>query len=185
MPLSTQENSPVYGKKKMATFERYFVTDKTLQLEGKDKYYSLIEREEIINKIFEEFGLCSEESHIINGHMPVQLKKGETPVKCNGKLLIIDGGFCKAYQKQTGIAGYTLIYNSYGLRLISHEPFESTEACIRNESDIHSEMVVVQDANRRHLVAHTDIGRNIKEAIKDLERLLNAYREGSIRENMK
>jgi len=181
----SNENSPVYGKKKMATFERYFLTDKNTQMEKKDNYYSLIEKDEIVNKILEEFGLYSEESHIINGHMPVQLKKGETPVKCNGKLLIIDGGFAKDYQKQTGIAGYTLIYNSYGLRLVSHEPFESTEAAIRNESDIHSETVVVQNANRRHLVADTDIGMNIKESIKDLERLLKAYREGSIRENMK
>ena len=177
----SNEDSPVYGKKKMATFERYFLTDKTVQVEKKDYYYTLIEQEEIVNKILAEFGLCNEEAHIINGHMPVQLKNGETPVKCNGKLLMIDGGFAKAYQKLTGIAGYTLIYNSYGLRLVSHEPFESTEACIRKESDIHSETVVVQNVNRRHLVSHTEIGKNIKETIKDLECLLRAYREGSIR----
>lgn len=178
----SNENSPVYGKEKMATFERYFLDDKEIQSEKKDYYYTLIEKEECVNKIFDEFGLDHEHSHIINGHMPVKSKNGETPVKCNGKLLIIDGGFSKAYQKQTGIAGYTLIYNSYGLRLVSHEPFESAELAIKNESDIYSEEVIVEKASERIMVADTDTGKQIKEKINGLKALVSAYRDGTLRE---
>ncbi|MCI8373005.1 MAG: fructose-1,6-bisphosphatase [Lachnospiraceae bacterium] len=174
----SNENSPVYGKNKMATFERYFLEDKEMRNEIKDSYYSLVENEEIVNHILKEFGLDTETSHIINGHMPVRLKKGETPVKCNGKLLIIDGGFSKAYQKQTGIAGYTLIYNSYGLRLVSHEPFESIEDAIINEKDIHSDTVIVEQSTRRQLVSSTDKGEELVRKIFDLEKLLHAYRTG-------
>ena len=127
----SNENSPVYGKAKMATFERYFIRDEKLRKEQKNIYYQLIEKEEVLNRILEEFGLPTQGSHIINGHMPVQLLKGQKPVYCDGKLLIIDGGFAKAYQKETGIAGYTLVYNSYGLRLVAHEPFESTRGSHR------------------------------------------------------
>lgn len=176
----SNENSPVYGKAKMATFERYFLSEKKMQDEEKNVYYKLIEKEETINKILEEFGLEKEESHIINGHMPVQLKKGETPIKGGGKLFIIDGGLSKAYQSKTGIAGYTLVYNSYGLRLVSHEPFESMEAAIRNESDIHSDSSIVETVRRRKLVADTDVGQELKERIHDLELLLQAYRDGTI-----
>lgn len=178
----SNENSPVYGKNKMATFERYFLTDKDIRNEKKDYYYRLIENEDIVNHILVEFGLDTETSHIINGHMPVNFKKGETPVKCNGKLLIIDGGFSKAYQKQTGIAGYTLIYNSYGLRLVSHEPFESTEDAIINEKDIHSDTVVVEQTSRRQLVSNTDQGEELVRKIFDLEKLLHAYRTGMLSE---
>lgn len=142
----------------------------------------MIENEELVNKIFEEFGLDPEKSHIINGHMPVQLKKGETPIKCNGKVFIIDGGFSKAYQSVTGIAGYTLVYNSYGLRLVSHEPFKSRVDAIINEKDIHSDSVVVEKVNRRHLVADTDAGKEMKKTVEDLIELLNAYKEGLIPE---
>lgn len=180
----SNENSPVYGKDKMATFERYVVNDKSVQSEKKDSYYRLVEDEKIITRIFEEFGLDKDTSHIINGHMPVQLKKGETPVKCNGKLLIIDGGFSKAYQNQTGIAGYTLIYNSYGLRLVSHEPFESTEDAIINEKDIHSDSIIVERVSRRRMVADTEAGEEIAKRIFDLEKLLSAYRSGIISENI-
>ncbi len=180
----SNENSPVYGKEKMATFERYFLSEKELQSEKKNYYYSLIEDEKVVNRILEEFGLNTEESHIINGHMPVELKKGETPVKCNGKLLIIDGGFSKAYQSKTGIAGYTLIYNSYGLRLVSHEPFESAEDAIVNEKDIHSDSMVVEQVKQRKLVGDTDIGVDIKEQIRELELLLKAYRSGLIIERL-
>ena len=176
------ENSPVYGKAKMATFERYFIADEAIKNEKKDYYYKLIENEELVNKIFEEFGLDPEKSHIINGHMPVQLKKGETPIKCNGKVFIIDGGFSKAYQSVTGIAGYTLVYNSYGLRLVSHEPFKSRVDAIINEKDIHSDSVVVEKVNRRHLVADTDAGKEMKKTVEDLIELLNAYKEGLIPE---
>lgn len=114
--------------------------------------------------------------------MPVQLKKGETPIKCNGKVFIIDGGFSKAYQSVTGIAGYTLVYNSYGLRLVSHEPFKSRVDAIINEKDIHSDSVVVEKVNRRHLVADTDAGKEMKKTVEDLIELLNAYKEGLIPE---
>ncbi|MFR7992193.1 MAG: fructose-1,6-bisphosphatase [Lachnospiraceae bacterium] len=178
----SNENSPVYGKAKMATFERYFLTDHEVKSEKKNHYYKLINDENIVRKIFEEFGLEWEYAHIINGHMPVQRKKGESPVHCNGKVLIIDGGFSKAYQNQTGIAGYTLVYNSHGLILASHEPFESMEAAIRNESDIHSESVVLESVARRQLVADTDAGQDIALRIYELEKLLGAYRTGLISE---
>lgn len=178
----SNENSPVYGKDKMATFERYFLSDEKVRDEKKDYYYRLVEKEEIVNHILEEFGLDKDNSHIINGHMPVRLKRGETPIKCGGKLLIIDGGFSRAYQKQTGIAGYTLIYNSKGLRLVSHEPFESTEDAIINEKDIHSDTVIVEQTSRRQLVSNTDQGEELVRKIFDLEKLLHAYRNGILSE---
>lgn len=176
----SNENSPVYGKAKMATFERYFLSDKQIQSEKKNYYYSLIEEESVVNSILEEFGVDSTVGHIINGHMPVELKKGETPIKCNGKLLIIDGGFSKAYQCKTGIAGYTLISNSVGLRLVSHEPFESTEDAIVNEKDIHSDTTIVESFLYRRCVGDTDIGKDLKEKIMELEKLLKAYRMGEL-----
>lgn len=178
----SSEDSPVYGKEKMATFERYFVEDKGLQEERKDYYYQLIEKEEVVERILEDFGMDKENSHIINGHMPVQLKKGETPIKCNGRALIIDGGFSKAYRSKTGIAGYTLIYNSWGLRLVSHEPYRSISEVVANESDIHSEFIVVEQVQRRKKVADTDSGKILKEKIKDLEILLKAYKDGTLKE---
>lgn len=176
----SNENSPVYGKAKMATFERYLIDDKAIQKEKKNCYYKLIEKEEIVNKILIEFGLDVDNSHIINGHMPVELMKGENPIKCNGKLLIIDGGFSKAYQSITGIAGYTLTFNSYGLRLIAHDPFESKEAAIAKETDIHSDTTVVENVPKRIVVGDTDNGKKIKETIRELEELLKAYRSGLI-----
>ena len=175
-------DSPVYGKEKMATFERYFINEPSLREERKDYYYKLIEKEEICDMILREFGMDPKRSHIVNGHMPVKFKKGESPIKGNGKLLIIDGGFSKAYQKTTGIAGYTLIYNSYGLRLVTHEPFESLEKAIIEETDIHSNITVVQLVNERRMVADTDIGKQIRKDIVDLEQLLDAYRRGLLRE---
>ncbi len=141
-----------------------------------------IEREDVVERILEDFDMDPKNSHIINGHMPVELKKGETPVKCNGKALIIDGGFSKAYRGKTGIAGYTLIYNSWGLRLVSHEPYHSMEEVVAKESDIHSEFIVVEQVSRRKKVADTDGGKILKEKINDLELLLEAYRDGTIRE---
>ena len=134
--------------------------------------------------IFEEFGLDPKTSHIINGHVPVKIKKGESPIKANGKLLVIDGGFSKAYQSQTGIAGYTLIYNSYGLSLVSHEPFESTQKAIEEEKDILSTRVILETEVERMRVADTDIGKELKLQIEDLEKLLNAYRTGLIKEQI-
>ncbi|MGN0142410.1 MAG: fructose-1,6-bisphosphatase [Roseburia sp.] len=174
------QNSPVFGKSKMTTFERYFIADKSTHVEPKNPYYRLLENEDVVNRILEEFGLGGAEAHIINGHIPVEAKRGESPVKCNGKLLIIDGGFSKAYQPKTGIAGYTLIYNSYGLVLAAHDPFESVEKAIQNGSDIASHTILVQHVVRRKMVADTDIGRELKETIKDLEALLAAYREGTL-----
>lgn len=178
------ENSPLFGKNKMATFERYFLDEKELHKEQKNPYYELLEDEETVNNILREFGLDPEESHIINGHVPVKTKKGESPVKCNGKVLVIDGGFSKAYQKETGIAGYTLIYNSHGMILAAHDPFESTEAAIEKENDIHAKSVTVKLMPKRKLVGDTDIGKELKEQIKDLERLLTSYRTGRIAEKL-
>ena len=178
------EGSPLFGKDKMATFERYFLAEKETHKEKKNPYYSLLEEEEVVNGILKEFGLPEEETHIINGHVPVKSKNGENPVKCGGKVMVIDGGFSKAYQKETGIAGYTLISNSYGLILVAHEPFESTEAAIEKESDIHSESVIVNRVLERKLVGDTDVGRDLKEQITDLEVLLRAYRSGQIAERL-
>ena len=175
-------NSPVFGKEKMATFERYFINEPSLREERKDYYYKLIEREDICDMILKEFGMDPARAHIINGHMPVKFKKGESPIKGGGKLLIIDGGFSKAYQKTTGIAGYTLTYNSYGLRLVDHEPFQSVEKAIREETDIHSNVTYVHRAGSRIMVADTDQGRQMKKEVEDLEMLLDAYRNGQIRE---
>lgn len=175
-------NSPVFGKDKMATFERYFLDDKETHKETKNAYYRLLDNEEVINKILREFGLSGEHSHIVNGHVPVELKKGESPVKCGGKLLIIDGGFSKAYQDKTGIAGYTLVANSYGMRLVAHEPFESTEAAILHESDIFSDSMIIETRAARQKISDTDIGAELRESIHQLEELLQAYRDGIINE---
>ena len=177
-------DSPLFGKEKMATYERYFIKDKETHVEIKNPYYDLINDEKVLDRILQEFGLYKENSHIINGHMPVRLTKGESPVRCGGKLLIIDGGFCKAYQKQTGIAGYTLIYNSYGMTLVAHDPFSSTEEAIEKELDIHSDRIMVQKTDRRLLVGDTDSGLEMKERIRELEELLKAYRNGTIKEKV-
>lgn len=178
------EGSPLFGKDKMATFERYFLAEKETHKERKNAYYNMLENETVVNRIFAEFGLPEEGTHIINGHVPVKSKSGESPVKCSGKVLVIDGGFSKAYQKETGIAGYTLIYNSYGLILAAHEPFESTEAAIEKESDIHSDSIVIKRVLQRKQVEDTDVGRDLKEQIHDLEILLEAYRSGRIAERL-
>lgn len=176
----TGPGSPVFGKEKMATFERYFIDAKETHVEKKNAYYSLLENEEAVNRILEEFGLDPNGAHIVNGHVPVEQIHGESPIKCGGKLLIIDGGFSKAYQKKTGIAGYTLVCNSRGMRLAAHEPFESMEAAVKKESDIFSDSIVVENYYNRKLVADTDAGREIKETIYYLEELLEAYRDAAI-----
>lgn len=177
--------SPVFGKAKMATFESYFIADKEASVETKNSYYDLYEKEEVVDSIIKEFGLDSSSAHIINGHVPVEVKKGDTPLKCGGKLLIIDGGFAKAYQSKTGIAGYTLIVNSHGMWLSALEPFESKEAAIHDETDIVSESILVEQYSRRHFVADSDKGREIRKNIADLEDLLEAYRDGVIIEKEK
>ena len=176
------KNSPVFGKDKMTTFERYFIADKATHKEPKNPYYKLYEQEEIVDSIFREFGLEEGEPHIINGHVPVIVKKGESPIKCGGKLLVIDGGFSKAYQEKTGNAGYTLIYNSYGLVLAAHPPFETMEKAVLDEISISSEIVMKHKLSVRKKVADTDTGKAIKAQIEDLEALLKAYRRGLITE---
>ncbi|MBZ9685123.1 fructose-1,6-bisphosphatase [Clostridium estertheticum] len=175
-------NSPLFGKDKMTTFERYFINDKSTHKEIKNPYYSYRDDETICNNILYEFGLNPNDSHIINGHVPVKTKQGESPIKANGKLLVIDGGFSKAYQPETGIAGYTLIYNSYGLLLASHAPFESTQKAIDEGVDILSSTIVLEKSTNRIRVTDTDVGFEIKDQIKDLELLLTAYRKGLIKE---
>lgn len=176
--------SPLFGKEKAATFERYFIDDKELHKENKNPYYKLIDDEKICNKILENFGASVEEGHIINGHMPVKVKDGEKPVKANGKMIVIDGGFAKAYQSTTGIAGYTLTYNSHGLVLAMNEPFESKAKAIEEGLDIISQTILKEDIATRKRVADTDIGKKLKEEIEDLKELLNAYREGVLKEKI-
>jgi len=176
------QGSPVFGKEKMATFERYFLAEKETHVEKKNSYYQLLENEEIVDRILKEFGLDSKDAHIVNGHVPVEQIHGESPIKCGGRLLIIDGGFSRAYQSKTGIAGYTLVCNSRGMRLVAHEPFESSQAAIVNESDLFSHAIEVETFTRRKRVADTDIGAEIGERIYYLEELLEAYRDGTIME---
>jgi len=174
--------SPLFGKDRMTTFERQFIAEKETHVEKKNPYYRLLENEDVVKHILDNFGLEDEDAHIINGHIPVHQTEGEKPMKCNGRVLVIDGGFSKAYQSVTGIAGYTLIYNSYGMRLVAHEPFESREAAIEHGLDIHSETVVVQRVMDRRSVGDTDNGVVLKQKIEDLKILLEAYRNGDIRE---
>ncbi len=175
-------NSPLFGKEKMATFERYFIADKETHKEKKNAYYRLLENQQVVENMLKEFGLDPNNGHIINGHVPVHQSEGESPVKCNGKVIVIDGGFSEAYQKVTGIAGYTLIYNSYGLILCAHEPFSSAEEAVSKESDIVSNRVAVRYTTHRRLVGDTDTGRALKERIEELTQLLEAYRKGIIKE---
>ena len=173
-------NSPLYGRSKMSTFERYFIEDKELYIEIKNPYYRLLDKTETAVSILKEFGLSVDTAHIINGHVPVQRMAGENPVKCNGKLIVIDGGFSKTYRRETGIAGYTLVFNSYGLTLTAHEPFVSKELAISKEIDIVSRREIIERRYHRMLVGDTDQGRSIKERIEDLKKLITAYRRGEI-----
>lgn len=176
--------SPLFGKEKAATFERYFLEDKEVKKERKNPYYTLIENEEICDKILKEFGIEEKNSHIINGHIPVKEKDGESPIKANGKLLVIDGGFAKSYRGETGRAGYTLTYNSYGLILAANEPFDSKADAIREEIDIKYDIMVNEKETERKSVADTDIGKELQDEINDLKLLLEAYREGKIKQEI-
>lgn len=171
-------SSPLFGKDKMATFERYFIAEKETHEEKKNAYYRFLENDDVAERIFKEFGITGECRHIVNGHVPVHHTSGESPIKCGGKILVIDGGLSKAYQKETGIAGYTLIYNSWGMILAAHEPFTSTQDAITRESDILSDSILVKRTVERRTVAITDTGIKIKERIAELEELLAAYRNG-------
>ena len=175
--------SPLFGKEKMATFERYFLGDKATHVEKRNPYYTLRDTEENARKILTEFGLNPDNGCIINGHVPVKVAKGERPIKANGKLIVIDGGFSRAYQKETGIAGYTLISNSRGLLLAAHQPFESTQKAVSEEIDIDSETEIIHTHPHRLRVKDTDRGTEIQNQIDDLQALLHAYREGAIKEH--
>ncbi|MBC2079698.1 fructose-1,6-bisphosphatase [Listeria booriae] len=179
--LWTGAASSLFGKSEMTTFERYFVADKETHVEQKNAYYRLRNEEETCQKILAEFDLDSS-GHIINGHTPVKEGKGESPIKANGKMLVIDGGFSPAYQKTTGLAGYTLLYNSFGLQLVSHQPFTSTEDAITQETDILSTRQVIETETERKLVRDTDIGKELLQQVDELKCLLSAYRQGLIKE---
>ena len=176
------KDSPAFDKSKMATFERYFLTDKETHKEIKGHYYELRNREDICDMILDEFGVEGEHRHIINGHVPVKAVKGEKPIKANGKLMVIDGGFSKAYQPETGIAGYTLVYHSRGFELVQHEPFTSTQKAIEEGIDIKSTTQIVELSSKRMMVKDTDKGRELIIQIGDLKKLLVAYQNGLIKE---
>ena len=178
------KDAPTVGRKKITTFERLYINDKGTHFEPKNAYYELMENETCVNKIFEEFGLdLNKNPHIVNGHIPV--KKNESPIKANGKVVVIDGGFCKAYHKTTGIAGYTMFYNSWGLRLAAHEEFTSVEDAINNNRDIISTTVVYSTNDKRIKVKDTDIGKELITQIEELKDLLACYRKGLIKEKTK
>ncbi|WP_018661878.1 fructose-bisphosphatase class III [Heyndrickxia acidiproducens] len=170
--LWTGENSSLFGKKDMTTFERYFIRDKKTHVEQKNPYYKLREQEKVCRRILEEFHLNGEQGHIINGHTPVKEIDGENPIKANGRMIVIDGGFSKAYQPTTGIAGYTLLYNSYGMQLVAHQKFTSKEDVLLNGTDVLSVRRVVDRELRRKKVLETNVGKKILEQISILNDLL-------------
>lgn len=179
------KDSPAFDKDKMATFERYFIKDKATHKEEKGYYYLLREREDVCDMILDEFGVTGEHRHIINGHVPVKTLKGEKPIRANGKLMVIDGGFSKAYQPETGIAGYTLVFHSRGLQLVQHEPFTSIQQAVEEGMDIKSTTQIVEMSSKRMMVKDTDRGKELMQQIEDLKKLLYAYNAGWIKEKQK
>ncbi len=177
------KDSPSFDKDKMATFERYFLKDKETYKEEKGYYYTLRNEEEVCDMILDEFNVKGQYRHIINGHIPVKTLKGENPVKANGKMMVIDGGFSKAYQPETGIAGYTLVYHSRGFQLVQHEPFTSITQAVEEGIDIKSTYQLVEMTNHRMMVKDTDMGEELRLQIEDLKKLLNAYRTGLLNES--
>lgn len=176
------KDSPLFDKSKMATFERYFLKDKETYHEEKGNYFKLRDDETVCDRILDAFGVTGPNRHIINGHVPVHASKGENPIKANGKLMVIDGGFSEAYHKETGIAGYTLVYHSRGFQLVQHEPFTSAADAIQRGTDIKSTTQIVEMSANRMLVADTDKGEELRTQISDLKKLLYAYRHGMIKE---
>lgn len=176
-------DSPLFDKSKMTTFERYFIKDKEVHAEDKGWYFKLRDRKEVCDRLLDDFEVSGEHRHIINGHVPVKAGKGENPIKADGRLMVIDGGFARAYHSTTGIAGYTLVYHSRGFQLVQHAPFTSTEDAVLEGIDIQSTTAIVEPSNRRVLVADTDIGRELRKQIDELEMLLRAYRKGWLKEN--
>lgn len=175
-------DSPLFNKSKMATFERYFINESETHVERKGTYFLMRDEEEVADRILDAFEVIGENRHIINGHVPVHVAKGENPIKANGKLMVIDGGFSQPYHKETGIAGYTLVHHSRGFQLVQHEPFTSKEEAIKNGTDIKSTMQILEMNSRRMLVGDTDLGRELKQQVDDLTELLYAYRHGWIKE---
>ena len=178
-------DSPLFDKSKMATFERYFLTDKTTYKEKKGFYFQLRDNEQVCDRVLDAFGVTGDNRHIINGHVPVHASKGENPIKANGKLMVIDGGFSEAYHNETGIAGYTLVYHSRGFQLVQHEPFMSAQDAIQRGLDIKSTTQLVELSAHRMLVADTDKGTELRSQIADLRELLYAYRHGILKEKNK
>ena len=176
-------NSPIFGRDRMTTFERRFIADESAWAEPKNAYYTLYEDPAVCDFILREFGLEGPHCHIINGHVPVKARKGESPIKGGGKLIVIDGGFCKAYQPTSGIAGYTLIHNSHSYRIVAHQPFVGREKAIRENFDISSSTEIFERMETRRKIAETDLGREIEERIADLRLLLDAYRDGVVTED--
>jgi len=178
-------NSPIFGRDRMTTFERRFIKDEASWAEPKNAYYTHYNDMAVCEMLLKEFGLTGEHCHIVNGHVPVKAKKGESPIKGGGKLIVIDGGFCKAYQPTSGIAGYTLIFNSRSLRIVSHEPFESRQKAIHENHDIANESLIFERMHNRVKVAQTDQGRELQARVDDLLMLLDAYRSGAVAEGHK
>ena len=178
-------NSPIFGRDRMTTFERRLIKDEDSWTEPKNAYYTLYQDPAVCDRLLKEFGLDGPHCHIINGHIPVKTKKGESPIKGGGKLIVIDGGFCKAYQPTSGIAGYTLIYNSRNIRIVSHQPFAGREDAIRNNHDIANDSLIFERMDSRVKIAETDIGRKLQAQADDLLRLLEAYRSGAVTEDHK
>lgn len=176
------KDSPLFDKSKMATFERYFLTDKETYKEEKGNYFKLRDSEEVCDRILDAFGIDGANRHIINGHVPVHASRGENPIKAGGKLMVIDGGFSEAYHNETGIAGYTLVYHSRGFQLVQHEPFTSARDAIERGIDIKSTTQIVEMSAHRMLVADTDMGKELRAQVADLKELLYAYRHGIIKE---
>ncbi len=174
--------SPLFHKDKMSTFERYFINDKAVQAEKNGAYYTLANRKDICEKILTEFGLDATTGRIVNGHIPVRTLKGESPMRAEGKRYVIDGGFSKPYQEKTGISGYTLIYNSHGIQLVQHEMCESREQAVLSGSDIHSRTLLQDFTNHRLRVRETDKGQELMQQVRDLQELLEAYQNGTIKE---
>ena len=176
-------NSPIFGRDRMTTFERRFIADESTWAEPKNAYYTHYHDAAVCEMLLAEFGLTGDHCHIVNGHVPVKAKKGESPIKGGGKLLVIDGGFSKAYQSTSGIAGYTLIFTSRNMRIVSHQPFAGKRAAISQNHDMTGEVTIIEKMAGRMKVAQTDAGKRLQEQVDSLLMLLQAYRCGAVAEN--
>jgi fructose-1,6-bisphosphatase-3 len=176
-------NSPIFGRDRMTTFERRFITDESTWTEPKNSYYSYYHDPAVCDMLLKEFGLSGKHSHIINGHVPVKAKKGESPIKGGGKLIVIDGGFSKAYQPTSGIAGYTLIFSSRHFRIVSHQPFSGKYDAIHKNDDIANDSLIFEKMNTRMKVSETDEGFYLQSQVDDLMDLLEAFHTGAVKEN--